>query len=364
MERAKIFEGRPAAEVEQELDVAIVKSEERVKFGQNTLQTIKDKITRNKAESDQAGEDLTVLSKIIDNNAAKTGEWLGDYNLKHTAHTINAAQLEELLDYSFEWRENENGLLKKLESEFITAKSVKEERENNLVTHVEKRMSEKKAEEVSLLLTEKKTAADDLKHQKSENSFKLEHDEQNKIKTRQLMVQIDEKRGIAENWSRLNEMIGSADGKKFRQIAQEFTLDVLLTFANVHLKILSKRYNIGRIPGTLGLQVTDRDMGDELRTIFSLSGGESFLVSLALALGLAELSSSKMNVESLFIDEGFGSLDPQTLTIAMGALEGLHNQGRKVGVISHVQEMTERIPAQIQIAKLSNGKSEINIGLA
>ena len=158
-------------------------------------------------------------------------------------------------------------------------------------------------------------------------------------------------------------MIGSADGKKFRQIAQEFTLDVLLTFANIHLKILSKRYHIGRIPGTLGLQVTDRDMGDELRTIFSLSGGESFLVSLALALGLAELSSSKMNVESLFIDEGFGSLDPQTLTIAMGALEGLHNQGRKVGVISHVQEMTERIPAQIQVSKLANGKSEIKIDI-
>ena len=158
-------------------------------------------------------------------------------------------------------------------------------------------------------------------------------------------------------------MIGSADGKKFRQLAQEFTLDVLLGYANIHMQMLSKRYSIQRISNTLGLQVVDKDMGDEVRTIYSLSGGESFLVSLALALGLAELSSSKMNVESLFIDEGFGSLDPVTLTVATGALEGLHNQGRKVGVISHVQEMTERIPAQIRVTKCSSGKSEITIAV-
>ena len=102
-------------------------------------------------------------------------------------------------------------------------------------------------------------------------------------------------------------------------------------------------------------------MGDELRTVHSLSGGESFLVSLALALGLASLSSDKMKVESLFIDEGFGSLDPSTLNIAMDALERLHNQGRKVGVISHVQEMTERIPTQIKVLKLSNGRSKVEV---
>jgi exonuclease SbcC len=105
----------------------------------------------------------------------------------------------------------------------------------------------------------------------------------------------------------------------------------------------------------------DCDMGNEIRTVYSLSGGESFLVSLALALGLASLSSNKMKVESLFIDEGFGSLDATTLSIAMDALEQLHNQGRKVGVISHVQEMTERIPTQIHIYKLSNGKSKLEI---
>ncbi len=154
-------------------------------------------------------------------------------------------------------------------------------------------------------------------------------------------------------------MIGSADGKKFRQIAQEYTLDVLLSYANVHLTNLTPRYQIDRIADTLGLQVLDHDMGDEYRTVYSLSGGESFLVSLALALGLASVSSSRMKVESLFIDEGFGSLDPATLNIAMDALERLHNQGRKVGVISHVEEMKERIPVQIKVMKLTNGKSKL-----
>ena len=102
-------------------------------------------------------------------------------------------------------------------------------------------------------------------------------------------------------------------------------------------------------------------MGDEVRTVYSLSGGESFLISLALALGLASISSSRMKVESLFIDEGFGSLDPSTLNIVMDALERLYNQGRKVGVISHVQEMTERIPVQIRVDKMTSGKSSVEV---
>ena len=102
-------------------------------------------------------------------------------------------------------------------------------------------------------------------------------------------------------------------------------------------------------------------MCDEIRTVHSLSGGESFLVSLALALGLSSLSSNRMKVESLFIDEGFGSLDSETLRMAMDALENLRTQGRKIGVISHVQEMTERIPVQIRINRQGSGKSSIEI---
>ena len=103
----------------------------------------------------------------------------------------------------------------------------------------------------------------------------------------------------------------------------------------------------------------DNDMGAEVRSVYSLSGGESFLVSLALALALSSLSSTKMNVETLFIDEGFGSLDSETLSVALDALESLQNQGKKVGVISHVQEMVERIAVKVVVQKEGNGKSKI-----
>ena len=105
----------------------------------------------------------------------------------------------------------------------------------------------------------------------------------------------------------------------------------------------------------------DCDMCDEVRTVYSLSGGESFLISLALALGLSSLSSNNLRVESLFIDEGFGSLDADSLRTVMEALEQLQMQGRKIGVISHVQEMSERIAVQVQLHRAANGKSAITL---
>ncbi|MFY8004096.1 MAG: SbcC/MukB-like Walker B domain-containing protein, partial [Chitinophagaceae bacterium] len=179
------------------------------------------------------------------------------------------------------------------------------------------------------------------------------------IKMQELIEERNVLRQTWENWQQLNDLIGSSDGKKFRQLAQEYSLDVLLAHANVHLQQLAPRYLLSRIDNSLGMQVTDRDMADEKRSVHSLSGGESFLVSLALALGLASVTSGSMKVESLFIDEGFGSLDQQTLNIAMNALEKLQSMGRKVGIITHVQEMTERIQTQIVVKKLSNGKSSI-----
>lgn len=165
----------------------------------------------------------------------------------------------------------------------------------------------------------------------------------------------------AERWGKLNKLIGSADGTKFKVIAQSYTLNFLLLHANKHLSYLSRRYKLQQVPGTLALQVVDGDMCDEVRTVYSLSGGESFLISLALALGLSSLSSNNLKVESLFIDEGFGSLDADSLRMAMEALEQLQMQGRKIGVISHVQEMSERIAVQVQLHKSANGRSAIEI---
>lgn len=189
----------------------------------------------------------------------------------------------------------------------------------------------------------------------------LLQDEKNRKLNKELLEQRKQKQAVLDKWAKLNDLAGSADGKKFQRIAQQHTLDILLKYANVHLRILNKRYALERIPDTLALQIIDHDICDEKRSIHTLSGGETFLVSLGLALGLASLSSNRMKVESLFIDEGFGSLDSETLRVAMDALECLHAHGRKVGVISHVQEMTERIAVQIHIQKNMNGSSSIEI---
>ena len=183
----------------------------------------------------------------------------------------------------------------------------------------------------------------------------------NKLTVEQITKELAEKQTIAERWAKLNKLIGSADGAKFKVIAQSYTLNLLLLHANKHLSYLSKRYKLQQVPDTLALQVIDCDMCDEIRTVYSLSGGESFLISLALALGLSSLSSNNLKVESLFIDEGFGSLDAESLRTAMEALEQLQMQGRKIGVISHVQEMSERISVQVQVHKKVNGKSVLTV---
>ncbi|MGE8068441.1 AAA family ATPase [Pseudomonas sp. NPDC089569] len=164
-----------------------------------------------------------------------------------------------------------------------------------------------------------------------------------------------------QRWARLNALIGSATGDTFRKIAQAYNLDLLVHHANVQLRQLVRRYRLKRGGSMLGLLVMDTEMGDELRSVHSLSGGETFLVSLALALGLASMASSTLKIESLFIDEGFGSLDPDSLQLAMDALDGLQAQGRKVAVISHVQEMHERIPVQIQVRRQGNGLSTLEV---
>lgn len=158
----------------------------------------------------------------------------------------------------------------------------------------------------------------------------------------------------------VDEAIGSRDGDKFRKFAQGITLDRLTTLANRHLASLNPRYRLARADG-LGLTIVDRDMGDEVRSTRSLSGGERFLASLALALALSGLEGRRSFVDTLFVDEGFGSLDAATLDVAIDALERLQSEGRKVGVISHVAAMHDRIPVQIRVEKAGAGRSRVRV---
>ena len=171
---------------------------------------------------------------------------------------------------------------------------------------------------------------------------------------------LDNAREDARQWNRLNTLFGAADGKKFRTLAQSYTFSYLVAHANRHLCQLSPRYELHNIEGTLALEIIDHDMFDEHRYVTSLSGGETFVVSLALALGLASMSTNQLVIGSLFIDEGFGNLDRDSLDLVMLALSNLENaQGRKVGVISHTEQIRAQISPQIKLRKRPGGSSSL-----
>ncbi|MBD1421994.1 AAA family ATPase [Sphingobacterium chuzhouense] len=360
IQRQAIFRGQSAEDIEVQLKQALTEAQQQLEDLKKVRQQLSIDITRAITQQEELIATIEVLETDTTAAIKKMQNWLDSYNLQHSL-TLTMDMLHELLSLPSDWIDRERAALQIIEEEVMKGRSIFNERTHQLETHKQKSLSERPLDELNALIVATRTDAEQNKQTRGEIAFKLQQDKSNKERIGELLKSIAVQTNISERWGKLNEIIGSADGKKFRQIAQEYTLDVLLGYANIHLQVLTNRYKIERIPTTLGLQVVDQDMGDEVRTVYSLSGGESFLVSLALALGLASLSSSRMKVESLFIDEGFGSLDPTTLNIAMDALERLHNQGRKVGVISHVQEMTERIPVQIMVSKQQSGKSKVEL---
>jgi exonuclease SbcC len=193
----------------------------------------------------------------------------------------------------------------------------------------------------------------------------IKNDDAQRLRQAAFAVQLEAAHREYVRWDKLRALIGSADGSVFARFAQGLTLERLTILANRHLAELNPRYSIRRAAdgetGDLELEILDHYQADVARPMRSLSGGESFLASLALALGLSELASGSTSIESLFIDEGFGSLDADTLETAMAALDNLQAGGKTIGVISHVPAMQERIPAQIVVTKESNGCSRIAI---
>lgn len=188
----------------------------------------------------------------------------------------------------------------------------------------------------------------------------LQADDQQRNRLAGLEAQIEARRRDSEPWIALKKMIGSSDGASFRNFAQGLTFQNLLVEANAHLKRLSNRYSLARVPGEdLEMQVVDQHMAGEARSIHGLSGGEGFLVSLALALGLASLTGERTRIESLFIDEGFGTLDGETLEVAISALDVLRGEGRTIGVISHVGGLAERLGVEVRIEPSGSGRSRL-----
>ena len=310
-----------------------------------------------KGQIAQLEKELVRLTAVLQQDELKINEWL-------TLQKETYAELEQLLSKDKNWILAEKQVLSALKEKETVFQAVLSERRLKKEEHQQAPLKPDTTESRESL-AETLTACTAAKEAETGRLAQIEVTIQNHIKGIERIAgikkELEEKTSIYENWAKLNELFGSQTGAKFKEIAQGYTLDVLLLYANRHLQDLAPRYELQRIPDTLALQIVDLDMMGEVRSVHSLSGGESFLVSLALALGLSSLSSNRMNVESLFIDEGFGSLDMDTLRIAMDALERLQMQGRKIGVISHVAEMTERIPAQVQVVKTGSGRSKVQV---
>lgn len=182
----------------------------------------------------------------------------------------------------------------------------------------------------------------------------LQHNAANQQRQSTLIQTIKTQEKQLQDWGNLNALIGSKEGDKFRKFAQGLTLDNLVWLANNQLNRLHGRYLLQRKDSeALELQVVDTWQADALRDTRTLSGGESFLVSLALALALSDLVSHKTRIDSLFLDEGFGTLDSETLDIALDALDALNASGKTIGVISHVEAMKDRIPVQVKVKKIN-----------
>lgn len=221
---------------------------------------------------------------------------------------------------------------------------------------IEQLSNQPKTEHSRAELAEQRTAIDQQLSELNRKLGTLEHalktDSHNRETQQSLLQSIEQQKVLYDQWQQLNGLIGSADGSKYRKFVQGLTLDHLVSLANQQLALLHNRYQLSRREqGELEIEIIDTWQGDTQRDTRTLSGGESFLVSLALALALSELVSQKTRIDSLFLDEGFGTLDNETLEMALNALDNLNAEGKTIGIISHVEALKERIPVQIKVRK-------------
>ncbi|MFD2717654.1 AAA family ATPase [Hymenobacter monticola] len=226
--------------------------------------------------------------------------------------------------------------------------------------HAEAGLTPHTAAELTAQLQALSAADDVLQQQLGAVSNQLRQDDDARERLAAGQHELTLRQQEEQRWQDLSEQIGSARGDKFSQFAQGLTLTHLARLANLRLRQLTGRYTILKMPNrNLELQIIDHDQADTVRPMASLSGGESFLVSLALALGLSELAGHKARIESLFIDEGFGTLDPEALNTALDALERLQHSGKMIGVISHVSDLKDRISTQIRVRPGAGGNSSV-----
>jgi len=239
--------------------------------------------------------------------------------------------------------------------------SKEREKTQELEAERQKNITEEPLENLKNVVAELTVTLRDLQQEIGGIRQKLKDNERLKQQQQDRVQAIEAQKRECSRWDQLHELIGSADGKKYRNFAQGLTFEMMIGHANRQLQKMTDRYLLIRDDAQpLELNVIDNYQAGEIRSTKNLSGGESFIVSLALALGLSHMASKNVRVDSLFLDEGFGTLDEEALDTALETLAGLQQDGKLIGVISHVLALKERISAQIQVIPQTGGRSQIS----
>ncbi|MEI8186831.1 MAG: AAA family ATPase [Chlorobiaceae bacterium] len=240
-------------------------------------------------------------------------------------------------------------------------KARQKDRETRLALEIAREVTDKSMEELKQQFKDYEESLKELRDIIAGCRHKLNENAAAKERVKEKQTAIDAQKIECRRWENLHELIGSADGKKYRNFAQGLTFEIMIGYANRQLQNMTDRYLLIRDEAQpLELNVVDNYQAGEIRSTKNLSGGESFIVSLSLALGLSNMASKNVRVDSLFLDEGFGTLDDEALDTALETLVGLQQNGKLIGVISHVQALKERISTQIQITPQTRGRSRIS----
>jgi exonuclease SbcC len=356
-ERAAVLGGRAADDAEAALNAALKQARQAHELARQTLDAARQRLSELEGTLRSLAEhlagiqtDVTAVRARVEMFAEKarfTAEQIGQ------TLGLETAWLEEV-------RQARERLTRQREHALGQAEALRRQLEAHRAAPPPHAREDVEARRAALAQEQEK-----LKNELEGFLSRLAVDDQSRARLGEKRQELETAREGALVWQKLGEAIGSADGKKLRTYAQGLTLRALVAHANAHLRQLRPRYALrqnGQAP--MDLVLVDRDMGGEVRTVRSLSGGESFLVSLALALGLSNMAARDLSIDSLFIDEGFGTLDGDTLQMALAVLQGLHAQGKQVGIISHVEGIAPSLGAEVSVEAVEPGRSRVQVRMA
>ncbi|MBN2801545.1 MAG: chromosome segregation protein SMC, partial [Deltaproteobacteria bacterium] len=324
-------------------------------LAEKTARSILNKIEQNLIS---ANSNVNLLEDRISNRKIELEKLNIDFEteLKNTGFLDEKSFIEARLS-----ADEINSLKKKakyLDDTLIDLTARQNDRIKRLNTEIEKKLTYKTTDELLPRFTELENILKQLRESISFIRHRLGENTLAKERLKEKKTVIEEYKIEYNRWNRLNNLIGSANGKKYRTFAQGLTFMLLISHANSQLEKMSDRYIlISDNNESLELNVIDSYQGGEIRSTKNLSGGESFIISLTLALGLSRMASRNVKVDTLFLDEGFGTLDEETLETALETLASLHHDGKLIGIISHVPKLKERISTQINVTPQTGGKS-------